>query len=79
MKSLIAATAIVALGATSAAACGWKSADTLADLDVKSDTQQSAMQSTPVTAPKGADAKSKVSRERPQLAADPRAETLPEN
>ena len=81
MKSVIAAAAIVAFGATSAAACGWKSSETVADLDVKTDEQQTAMQSTPADA--GASAGSRAddrtaetdrAGERVQLAVEPRVE-----
>jgi hypothetical protein len=81
MKSLIAAAAIVAFGATSAAACGWKSSETVADLDVKTDKQQTAMQSTPADAGK-TDRTAETERsfeidrsgERVQLAVEPRIE-----
>jgi hypothetical protein len=41
MKTLLTATAILALSAGSAAACGWKSKDTVADLDVQPDRDRS--------------------------------------
>ena len=82
MKSVIAAAAIVAFGATSAAACGWKSSETVADLDVKTDKQQTAMQSTPADASKSEDRTAETDRsfeidrsgERLQLAVEPRVE-----
>jgi hypothetical protein len=41
MKTLLTATAILALSVGSAAACGWKSKDTVADLDVQQDRDRS--------------------------------------
>jgi hypothetical protein len=88
MKSVIAAAAILAFGATSAAAaCGWKSSNTVADLDVKTEQQQTAKQSTPADA-SPADASEKSSgrtaetdrtSERLQLAVDPRADDAANN
>ncbi|MDZ7712537.1 MAG: hypothetical protein U5L06_05255 [Rhodovibrio sp.] len=88
MKSVIAAAAIVAFGATSAAAaCGWKAKqDTVADLDVKTEQQQTAKQSTPADASKAEDrtakdrtAGSERTSERLQLAVDPRADDAANN
>jgi outer membrane lipopolysaccharide assembly protein LptE/RlpB len=72
MKSAIAAAAIVAFGATSAAAaCGWKAKqDTIADLDVKTKQQQTVQQSNPVETTGDGDRGS----ERLQLAVDPRTD-----
>ena len=83
MKSVIAAAAIVAFGATSAAAdCGWKAKqDTVADLDVKTEQQQTAKQSTPADEPKAEDrtAESERTSERLQLAVDPRTDDAANN
>ena len=93
MKSVIAAAAIVAFGATSAAAaCGWNAKqDTVADLDVKTEQQQTAKQSTPAEASKATDrtaedrtakdrtAGSERTSERLQLAVDPRADDAANN
>ncbi len=83
MKSVIAAAAIVAFGATSAAAaCGWKAKqDTVADLDVKTEQQQTAKQSTPADESKAEDrtAESERTSERLQLAVDPRADDAANN
>jgi hypothetical protein len=83
MKSVFAAVAIVAFGATSAAAaCGWKAKqDAVADLDVKTEQQQTAKQSTPADASKAEDrtATSERSSERLQLAVDPRADDAANN
>ena len=83
MKSLIAAAAIVAFSASTAAAagCNWGKTDAVADLDVKTDKQHTAMQSTPVDASQSQDrtAEGDRVRERPQLAVDPRADDAASN
>jgi hypothetical protein len=81
MKSLIAAAAMVAFGATSAAAaCGWSKADPVADLDVKTD-KQTAMQSAPADAGTTPDRTADTDRSdaRLQLAVEPRAEDADSN
>lgn len=83
MKSVIAAAAIVAFGATSAAAgCGWKSSNTVADLDVKTERQQTAKQSIPADASENSThrtAETDGKSERLQLAVDPRANAAANN
>lgn len=82
MKSVIAAAAIVAFGTTSAAACGWMNkSETVADLDVKTDKRETAMQSTPADASKtyastieDRTAETDRKSERLQLAVEPRIE-----
>lgn len=73
MKSVLAAAAIVAFGATSALAadCGWKAKqDTIADLNVTPNKHQTAMQSAPADAVQT----EKRAVDRPQLAVDPRTD-----
>ena len=84
MKSLFAAAAIVAFGATSAAAaCGWSKADTVADLDVKTEQkeQQTAKQSTPADAEQAGDRTAETDRtgERVQIAVEPGADDVANN
>ena len=81
MKSVFAAAAIAAFGATSAAAadCGWKAKqDAIAGLDMKTEQQQTAKQSTPAAAAKTGDRTAETERTgaRLQVAVDPRADDV---
>lgn len=84
MKSLLTAAVILTFAATNAAAaCGWKSSETVADLDKQTDKQQTAMQSTPSDATRTDEETAERTTDRSdgrlQIAVEPRVEDAANN